>query len=117
MVINVNHFKDFLIKLQTLDVRIRPLKKSDEEKSIKYYDISHQCPFLSADFKNEVRQLKELAITDILNLPKEQIIFQLQRLNDIRELFDKFWHRFHHPPVPYKYDAPLDYVYALRLND
>ena len=113
----MNHFKDFLIKLHTLDIRIRPLKKSDEEKSIKYYDISHESPFLNAAFKNELRELKEMAITDILNLPKEQIIFQLQRLNDIRELFDKFWYQFYHPRVPYKYDDPLDYVYGLKLND
>ena len=113
----MNHFKDFLIKLQTLDIRIRPLKKSEEEKSINYYDISHESPYLNASFKNELRELKELAITDILNLPREQIIFQLQRLNDIRELFDKFWYRYHHPSVPYKYDNPIEYIYALKLSE
>lgn len=80
----MRHFKDFLIRLQTLDIKIskRKLVSNGQEHERTYYDISNENPFLNISFKNELKELKELAITDVLNLPREQIIFQLQRLND-----------------------------------
>ena len=90
-------FKDFLVRLQTLDIKIttKNLVEKGVANETRYYDISHQNPFLSPAFKNEMKQLKEHAITDILNLPKEQVLFQLQRLNNINEVFRTFWNNFY----------------------
>ena len=70
------HFKDFLLKLQTLDIKVNQRNKviDGQPSRISFYDISHENPYLSALFKNELKELKELAVTDILNLPREQII-------------------------------------------
>lgn len=77
----MQHLKDFLIKLQTLDIKINERKKviNGELSQIKFYDISHQNAYLNSSFKNDLKEAKELAITDILNLPREQIIFQKKR--------------------------------------
>ncbi len=98
----MQHFKDFLIKLQTLDVKIKKRKAIVDglKREISYYDLSHQNPFLNAPFKNELKELKELAITDILNLQREQIIFQLQRLSDVKALFSRFWNNYYDSNVP-----------------
>ena len=63
----MQHFKDFLIRLQTLDIRInkRKVVRNGQEQEISYYDISQENPYLSQSFKNELKELKELAITDI----------------------------------------------------
>lgn len=73
----MNHLKEFINQLQTIDVKIieRNRARNDRLQVIKFYDISHQNPFLSSYFKNEMRELKEKAITDILNLPREQLFF------------------------------------------
>ncbi len=114
----MNHFKDFLIKLQTLDIKVNQRNKviNGQSGQINYYDISHQNPYLSASFKNELKELKELAVTDILNLPREQIIFQLQRLSDVKKLFSRFWHNLHNSHAPRGAEYILDYVLSLDLD-
>ena len=74
------HFKTFLIKLQTLDIKVRVGKSGSDkqEKVTRAYEISHQSPYHSPGYKNELRKVKELAITDLLNLSREQIYFQLE---------------------------------------
>lgn len=114
----MNHFKKFLIKLQTLDIKInqRNAMIDGELVQLKFYDISHQNPFLSGSFKNELKELKELAITDILNLPREQFLSQLQRISAVKEVFDKFTYNLYHSHVDRRTD-PLEYFYSLNLHD
>src|SRR5438045_2840464 len=90
-------FKEFIIKLQTIDIKInqRNVVGCTDIKPEKFYDISHENPFLSSSFKNEMKRLRELALTDILMLQREQIIFQVQRLGDVRGKFRKFWENYH----------------------
>lgn len=114
----MQHFKEFLIKLQTLDIKVNQRNKvvDGQRGQINFYDISHQNPYLSATFKNYLKELKELAITDILNLPREQIIFQLQRLSDVKERFSRFWHNLYNSDVPSGPDHLLNYLFSLDLN-
>lgn len=115
----MNHFKEFLIKLQTLDIQIFPKKAvtGSEKPEIFFYDISHENPYLNASYKNEFKELKELAITDILNLSREQISFQLRRLGDIRELFKRFWQKYYHLKVLSGSDQATNFIYNLSLNE
>ncbi len=115
----MQHFKDLFIKLQTLDIRINQRKviRNSEEQEISSYDISHQNPFLSQAFKNELKELKELAITDILILPREQILLQLQRLDDVKALFYRFWDSYSHSHVPFDSEHNLQLVLSLNLNN
>jgi hypothetical protein len=41
-----------------------------------------------------MKELKELALTDILMLPREQVIFTVQRLGDIKDKFRMFWQKY-----------------------
>lgn len=115
----MQHFKEFLIKFQTLDIKINERKKVIDREigQIKFYDISHQNPYLSGQFKNDLKELKELAITDILNLPREQILFQLDRLSGIKDLFAKFWHNSYNSNVPNGMEHELSYFYSLGLHE
>jgi hypothetical protein len=117
----MQHFKEFLIKLQTIDIKVLQRKTgSDErEKIIRYYDISHQNPYLSVPYKNELMEIKELAITDILNLPLEQIRFQMARLNDLKRNFGVFWDRYNsrYNHIPRPILDPEDEGYVLSHLD
>ena len=113
------HFKEFLIKLQTLDIKISERKTSldGEEKVARSYEISHQTPYHSPAFKNELREVKELAITDVLNLSREQIDFHLERLKNLNDKFSKFWDRYYHAPYPVGSEHNLNVIYSLHLDD
>ncbi len=92
----MKHFNDFLIQLQTLDIKIiqKPIVNGDQS-STACYDLSHQNPFLSNHYKNEIKALRELALTDLLSLGIEQIGFQLKRLEEIKASFHSFWSKFY----------------------
>lgn len=113
------HFKEFLIKLQTLDIKISERKTSidGEEKVARSYEISHQTPYHSPAFKNELREIKELAITDVLNLSREQIDFHLERLKNLKGKFHEFWNRYYHAPYPVGSEHNLNVIYSLHLDD
>jgi len=67
----MKHYKYFIIKLQTLDIKTGQERHVDagRRKEFSIYIISHQNPYLSDTFRNELKELKELAFIDILNLP------------------------------------------------
>jgi hypothetical protein len=113
------HFKEFLIKLQTLDIKIieRMTNIDGQEKITRSYEISHQTPYHSPAFKNELKEIKELAITDVLNLSREQIEFQLERLKNLKEKFHEFWNRYYHAPYPVGSEHNLNVVHGLHLDD
>jgi len=113
------HFKEFLIKLQTLDIKIveRKTNIDGQEKVARSYGISHQTPYHSPAFKNELTEIKELAITDMLNLSREQITFQLERLKNLKDKFHNFWDRYYHAPYPVGSEHNLNVVYSLHLDD
>lgn len=115
----MQHFKDFLIKIQTLGIKINTQKLvvNGQNQEVTYYDISHENPLLSPAFNNELKELKELAITDILNLSRAQVILQLQRLHDVKELFHRFWERYYRTEIPNANQDSLELVLRLNLND
>jgi len=91
----MEHFKKFLIRLQTFNIRNTTRKKNADSypyntKEVQFYDLRHENPDLSSSFKSEVKELSELAITDLLNLAPVQIALQLKRLESTKELYRKF---------------------------
>lgn len=115
----MQHFKEFLIKLQTLDIQIRQSNShsNNMQQVLSNYVISHENPFLNVSFKNYLKELKELAVTDILNLAREQILYQLHRIDGIKEIFQKFWDKYYHLPFPPGSEHNLKVVYSLQLNN
>ncbi|TDH23977.1 hypothetical protein EXU57_15915 [Segetibacter sp. 3557_3] len=115
----MKHYNDFIIKLQTLDIKIS-LKRSVAEGTrgeLSVYSISHQNPHLNDGFANELKALRELALTDILNLPGEQIQLQLQRLGEVKERFNKFWYNLNHSDVPIGTEHLTDLLFSLDLKE
>src|SRR5215207_6396375 len=117
----MKHFKDFLIKLQTLDVKIiqKTVHTNQDQIQKAYYDLSHQNPHLSDQFRNELKELRELALTDILNLPLEQIEFQLKRLEEVKALFNFFWDSFYSAQYSFRFKGSEhnnEFLYSLDLG-
>jgi hypothetical protein len=115
----MKHFNDFVIKLQTIDIKINHKKEigKDNENGIGHYDISHQNPFLNDAFRNELKELREFALTDILNLPVEQIILQLQRLQELKEIFNRFWRQLNSSSVSFGTEHLTEVLYDLNLQE
>lgn len=119
-------FKDFIIRLQTINIKInqRNGAGNSDINPEKFYDISHENPFLSPSFKNEMKQLRELALTDILMLQREQIVFQVQRLADLKDKFRKFWENYNNSYllsqneyVSARIKYSTDFFWSLGLHD
>jgi hypothetical protein len=92
----MEHFKKFLIRLHTFNISIATRKKNADTypyttREVQFYDLSHENPGLSSSFKSEVKELSELAVTDILNLASAQITLQLKRLESTKAQYRKFW--------------------------
>ncbi len=64
-----------------------------------------------------MRELKELAITDLLTIPVEQAHLQLERLKDVEELFHTFWDRYYHMNIPTGSEHNLELILTLNLDD
>jgi hypothetical protein len=115
----MRHYKEFLIKLQTLDIRIVPKKliSNNNQAEEAYYDVSHQSPHFSNTFRNELKELQELAVTDILNLSAEQIRYQLDRLTLLKEKFRKFWTTLHSSMFSFRNNKHTELLHNLDLQE
>ncbi|WP_018615243.1 hypothetical protein [Segetibacter koreensis] len=115
----MQHFKQFIIKLQTIDIKINQRNGVgySDIKPEKIYDISHENPFLSSSFANEMKELRELALTDILMLQREQIVFQMRRLGDIKDNFRRFWENYNNSYVSPLDTYSTDFFWRLRLHE
>jgi hypothetical protein len=80
------------------------------------YTISHQNPYLNNGFRNELKELKELALIDILNLSAEQRQLQLQRLDELKKQFQQFWDNLRYSKVPVGTEYLTELLFSLQLN-
>lgn len=58
----MEHFKKFLIRLQTFNINLTTRKKNADSyphntREVQYFDLSHENPDLSRSFKSEVKEL------------------------------------------------------------
>lgn len=112
----MNHFKELFITLQTLNIRVA-VRHAGRDGEAKSYDLRHENPFLNVAFQNRLKELKELALVDLMNQGREQIHFQLKRLEDLKQVFHKFWERFYHSRVPVGSEFNLELLLSLNLNE
>jgi hypothetical protein len=117
----MEHFKKFLVRLQTFNARVLTKKKYDastrEHIDARFYDLTHENPVMTPSFKNEMKELSEMAIMDVLNLSPSQITYQLRRLESIKEKFEKFWNNYYKSPVSWSDKERISFFYELRLGD
>jgi hypothetical protein len=112
----MKHFKDLLITLQTLEIRITS-STAARDREVNLYDLRHENPFLNATYQNRLKELKELALVDLMNQGREQITFQMQRLEDLKLVFLRFWDKYYHSHVPVGSEHNLELLLSLNLND
>jgi hypothetical protein len=114
----MKHYKDFIIKLQTLDIKTRQKRQVELGSPTEFstYTISHQNPYLNNGFRNELKELKELALIDILNLSAEQRQLQLQRLDELKKQFQQFWDNLRYSKVPVGTEYLTELLFSLQLN-
>jgi hypothetical protein len=114
----MKHYKDFIIKLQTLDIKTRQKRQVEFRSPTEFstYTISHQNPYLNNAFRNELKELKELALIDILNLSAQQIQLQLQRLDELKKQFQQFWNNLRYSKVPVGTQYLTELLFSLQLN-
>lgn len=108
----MEHFKAFLIRLQTFEIKAVSGKQDSMQA-----DLSHECPYQTTSFKNHVSRLQKLAMVDLMNLSPAQIGLQLQLLDALKEKFRLFWRKYADAPVPvHNYDPAVLFSY-LSLDD
>lgn len=117
----MEHFKKFIILIQTFEVQHKQKNASvnnvkSNAPDVHYYDISNENPYLSQDFDNQLKELTELAITDLLTLPGEQISYQLKRLEQVKTIFQKFWKKYYEKPMPFSDDDKKSIFHNLELH-
>lgn len=87
-------------------------------REVQIYDLSHENPDINWAFKSEIKELTELAVTDLLNLPPAQISLQLRRLESIKNLFRKFFENYYRFNGPVNNDSERKaYFFSLNLDD
>ncbi|HVI49230.1 MAG TPA: hypothetical protein VM802_30465 [Chitinophaga sp.] len=64
-----------------------------------------------------MKELSEMAVTDLLNLTPSQTQYQLQRLDSIRNRFRQFWKNYYKLPAPLDEQESRQFFFGLNLED
>lgn len=79
MMMQANNLHNLYIIIQTLEIRIIK-SKIDGKEAMSFAHYSSNLDWLEPD----VKKIKELALSEILLLPREQILYSLNRLLMLR---------------------------------
>lgn len=85
----MEHFKELVIRLQTLNIKSRPGDTVGEP-----YSVASDNPLTKSSVSVEFGILKQKAILDITILEKSQILALLRNLYGLQTRLDIFWDRF-----------------------
>jgi hypothetical protein len=119
----MQHFKEFLTRIQTFDLQIISQKENtnagaNRKPEIKLYDITHETPFYkSFSYKSELRVLKDMAFIDILMLDKSRIELMLLELKRVTQRFEQLWENYHLNYHDYHKDYKSSYPFKIKLNN
>jgi hypothetical protein len=120
----MQHFKEFLTRLQTFNLRITKQEvviKSDPTKIERQqgdaYDITHETQYYdSFSYKSELRVLKDMALIDLLTLDEGQISLQLEQLQKVAGPFKQLWKNYHDNHSEWLQDYKSHYLFTIRLD-
>ena len=118
----MQHFKEFLTRIQTFTLQLTNQKvsvkaASNEMREMLGYDITRETQYYdSFSYKSELRVLKDMAFVDVLALDKERIGLQLVELNKVKSRFKELWHNYHQHYHDYHQDYKSSYPFTIRLD-
>ena len=85
----MEHFKEFVILLQTLNIESLP-----GDAVLERYSVTSDNPLTNSSLSVEFGILKQKALLDITILQKPQILALLRNLYGLQTRLDIFWDRF-----------------------
>src|SRR6202012_2403543 len=119
----MQHLKEFLIRLQTFNLRITKQKIADASdfNHIKRhegdaYDITRETRYYdSFTFESELRVLKDMALIDLLTVSEVVMKLQLQQLHKVLQRIKQFWTNWHEHHSEWREDYKSSYLTSIRL--
>ena len=118
----MQHLKEFLIRIQTFDLRIIEDNiqldwNANEKKHVKAYDLTYQTQYYdSFSYRSELRVLKDMAFIDLLTLDQEQIVLQLSELQKVRDRFKEFWGDYNQYYSELNLIYHRSFIFSVRLE-
>lgn len=100
----MDHFKEYFTFIQKFDLRLSEIR--DKRKSSKAgpvtgigYNISHQTPHFSFEFRQHLRVLKDLAVIDLVGVDDKKRNAYLDQTKKLLSQFNRFWENYftHNP--------------------
>ena len=103
----MEYFEKFINEVQTLEIKIREYYQREDGSIIREFtpkdnpnidfrivqciDLSHYSDTDESNYEADLRELQQLAITDLLNQTQEIIKRQLNRIVLLENRFSRFW--------------------------
>ncbi|MGF7080802.1 hypothetical protein [Mucilaginibacter sp. UYCu711] len=120
----MQHLKEFLVRLQTFNLRIIPQDISiykdlehSKTRQIDTYDITCETQYYdSFSYKSELRVLKDMAFIDLLSLDTERMELQLEQLRKVAERFKQLWKNWHDHHKEWTQDYKSYYIFTIQLD-
>ena len=110
----MDHFKELLLLLKTVNIRT---VSCPGKSGVFLFDISDENPSTSIPFKNKIKALEVLAITDILSLSQDRIILVLKQLYRLDKVFKDFWRFYYLNNEPYCDEERMKLFLSLNLEE
>ena len=118
----MQHLKEFLIRIQTFDLRIvqgdiQLEWNTNDKKHVSAYDLTYQTQYYdSFAYRSELRVLKDMAFIDLLTLDRKRIQLQLAELSKVRKRFKEFWEHYNNYYSEMKLTYHRSFITSVRLE-
>lgn len=118
----MQHFKEFLIKIQSFELRtvmgsIYKNDKTNEEKDVIVYDIGHETPYYAPfTYRSQLRVMKDMALIDLIALSEIQIKLELEKAKLVLIRFNDFWKAYHNNHNGYEQVYKASFPFSVRLD-
>lgn len=119
----MQHFKEFLIRIQTFNLRINKQDLivkdglKNEKQPMNAYSITHETQYYdSFSYKSELRVLKDMALIDLVVLDNDHINLELLQLKKVMDRFDLLWENYHQNYSGYEQVYKTGYPFSIKLD-
>ncbi|MDB5011868.1 MAG: hypothetical protein JWQ25_70 [Daejeonella sp.] len=114
----MEHFKEFLLVLQTINLKLEPdiqTLLSDRQKQ--HFVITHENGYKTNSYGNKLIALKEMAIIDLLPFDYMQIQIFLGRVEHISSCFNRFRQNFQDTSEDLQESSAANYLNFLLADE
>lgn len=120
----MQHLKEFLIRLQTFNLRITMQEftvhknlNTTETRRCDGYDITRETGYYdSFSYKSELRVCKDMALIDLLILDDERLKLELEQVRKVVSRFKELWNNWHEHHNEWLQDYQDGYLFTIGLD-